>query len=121
MRTETHSTTRIIGTVLALFTLAALPGCGPGSESPTSKDTLVYGKAKDAVKLDPADITDGESSAVTGNIFDGLVQFKKNSTEVEPALATSWQTSADGKTWTFKLRPGVKFHDGTPCDAQAVR
>ena len=82
--------------------------------------TLVYGKPKDAVKIDPQNVTDGESFDVTRHIFENLVQFVPLKTEVRPGLATSWTTSKDGLTWTFKLRRGVKFHDGTPFDAQAV-
>lgn len=82
---------------------------------------IVYGKSKDAVKLDPADISDGESSAVTVNLFEPLIRFKDEKTEVEPALAESWETSPDKLTWTFHLRQGVKFHDGTPLNAEAVK
>ncbi len=82
--------------------------------------TLVYGKPKDAVKIDPQNITDGESFDVTRHIFENLVQFVDEKTEVRPGLAESWSVSNDGKTWTFKLRRGVKFHDGTPFNAQAV-
>jgi len=82
---------------------------------------MVFAKSKDANRLDPADVTDGESSAVTENIFDGLLRFRDQSTEIEPALALSWHLSADRRTYTFKLRPGVKFHDETPCDAAAVK
>lgn len=82
---------------------------------------IIYGKSKDAVKLDPADISDGESSAVTVNLFEPLLRFKNEKTEVEPALAESWTVSKDNLTWTFKLRKGVVFHDGTPFDAEAVK
>jgi peptide/nickel transport system substrate-binding protein len=82
--------------------------------------TLVYAKPKDAVKIDPQNITDGESFDVTRHIFENLVQFVEEKTEVRPGLAESWSTSNDGKTWTFKLRRNVKFHDGTPFNAQAV-
>jgi peptide/nickel transport system substrate-binding protein len=54
------------------------------------------------------------------NIFEGLVRYKAGSTEVEPDLATSWESSPDGLVWTFHLRQGVKFHDGTPFNADAV-
>ncbi len=82
--------------------------------------TLVYGKPKDAVKLDPQNVTDGESFDVTRHIFENLVQFVDEKTEVRPGLAESWTASKDGLTWTFKLRRGVRFHDGTPFNAQAV-
>ncbi|MBC7541369.1 MAG: ABC transporter substrate-binding protein, partial [Candidatus Sericytochromatia bacterium] len=81
---------------------------------------FVFAKAKDAVKLDPADIIDGESATVTNNIFESLVQFAPESTEIVPALATHWEITPDGKTYTFHLRPNVRFHDGTPCDADAI-
>lgn len=83
--------------------------------------TLIFAKSKDANRLDPADVTDGESSAVTENLFDGLVRFKDESTDIEPALATSWETRPDGLGYTFHLRKAVKFHDGTPLDAAAVK
>ncbi|WP_170109461.1 ABC transporter substrate-binding protein [Melghirimyces profundicolus] len=57
---------------------------------------------------------------VVFHLFDGLVQFKNRDLEVEPALATDWDVSEDGKTWTFQLRKGVKFHDGTDFNADAV-
>ncbi|MEK7433951.1 MAG: ABC transporter substrate-binding protein [Cyanobacteriota bacterium] len=84
-------------------------------------DSLVFGKAKDAVKLDPADISDGESSAVTQNIFETLVKYKDESTEVEPHLAESWKVSDDGLTFTFTLKKGIKFHDGSEFNAEAVK
>ncbi len=74
----------------------------------------------DSASLDPARTDDGEASKVIANLFEGLVRFQDGSTEVEPALAVSWETSADGKEWTFHLREGVTFHDGTPFDADAV-
>ena len=81
---------------------------------------LIYGRGGDSVSLDPAKETDGESLNVCDNIFDTLVQFKSGTTEVEAGLAESWTVSADGLTFTFKLRPNVKFHDGTPFNADAV-
>ncbi|HEY9723258.1 MAG TPA: ABC transporter substrate-binding protein [Oscillatoriaceae cyanobacterium] len=82
---------------------------------------LVFGKAKDAVKLDPAQIDDSESSVVTENIFETLVRFKPGTTIPEPDLATDWAISPDGRRYTFHLRRGVRFHDGTPCDAAAIK
>lgn len=82
---------------------------------------LVVAKPHDPVGLDPANVTDLESLQVTRQIFDTLVQFKPDSTEIEPALAESWIISEDGLSITFHLRPKIKFHDGTPCDAQAVK
>ncbi|HLQ32552.1 MAG TPA: ABC transporter substrate-binding protein [Chloroflexota bacterium] len=84
-------------------------------------NTFAWGKSGDAVKLDPAIIDDGESSEVTHAMFEGLVRFKPGTTDVEPALAEKWQASSDGLTWTFNLRKGVKFHDGTDFNADAVK
>ena len=82
--------------------------------------TLIFGRGGDSVGLDPSHEIDGESFKVCENIYDTLVQYKDESTELEPALATSWESSADGLTWTFHLRQGVTFHDGTPFNAEAV-
>lgn len=106
--------------LLLAVTFSALLACQ--IKPPVEADRyIVFGKSKDAVTLDPADTTDGESSAVVVNIFEPLLRFQREKTLVEPCLATSWQVSADKLTWTFKLRPGVRFHDGTPLDAYAVK
>jgi len=108
--------------------LGLLVACGDsGSSGSSATDgaggpptVFIWGKSDDAVKLDPAVVTDGESVMVCTNIFDTLVIFKPGSTEIMPWLAESWTTSDDGKVWTFQLRKGVKFHDGTPVNAAAV-
>jgi len=82
--------------------------------------TLVYGRGGDSVGLDPAYETDGNSFMVCDNIFEALVAYADESTQLEPGLAESWNISADGMTYTFHLRKGVKFHDGTPFNADAV-
>ena len=70
--------------------------------------------------FDPLYATDGETFRVARQMNEGLVTFKPGTADVEPALAESWEQSADGLTWTFKIRQGVTFHDGTPLDAAAV-
>ncbi len=82
--------------------------------------TLVIGRSADSVTLDPARSNDTESSKVISNIFEGLVRYKDDSLEVEPALASAWETYNDGRMWIFHLRKGVRFHDGTPFNAEAV-
>ncbi len=82
--------------------------------------TLVFGTSADPVVLDGALVSDGESIRVLDQIFEGLVGLKPGTTEIEPALATEWEATPDGKVWTFTLREGVKFHDGTDFNAEAV-
>jgi peptide/nickel transport system substrate-binding protein len=91
-----------------------------GAAAPASAQTFVFGAQGEPVQLDPAVITDGISSRLTRQMFDGLVKYRGATTEVEPALAEKWEVSRDGKVWTFQIRRSVKFHDGTPLDAAAV-
>ncbi|MEN3360629.1 MAG: peptide/nickel transport system substrate-binding protein [Mycobacteriales bacterium] len=86
----------------------------------SSKSTLVFAGSSDPKSLDPAFVSDGESIRVTRNIYEGLVGLKPGTTEVEPKLATEWTASADGTQYTFKLRQGVKFSDGSTFDAAAA-
>lgn len=72
--------------------------------------TLVFGKAADAVTMDPAHATDGETFNATVQIYDRLVHFKYGSTDIEPGLAESWKISKDGLEYVFYLRKGVTFH-----------
>ena len=88
--------------------------------APKKGGTLIFGRGGDSVGLDPAYETDGNSFMICDNIFEGLVAYQDESTALEPGLAKSWTISPDGKTYTFNLRKGVKFHDGTPFNADAV-
>jgi len=90
------------------------------ADTPKMGGTLVFGRGGDSVGLDPAYETDGNSFLVCDNIYEALVFYKDESTALEPGLASSWDISKDGKTYTFHLRKGVKFHDGTPFNADAV-
>lgn len=81
---------------------------------------LVFGSSGDVSRLDPGDVTDGESISRMDNIFEGLVEYEAGSTEIKPCLAESWDVSEDGKEIVFHLRKGVKFHDGTDFNADAV-
>jgi len=83
--------------------------------------TLVVGLVAEPVNLDPPQVTDLNSNRVSRRIAETLVAFAEESTRVEPHLAESWTISRDGLTYTFKLRKGIKFHDGTPFDAEAVK
>jgi peptide/nickel transport system substrate-binding protein len=83
--------------------------------------TLVVALPGDITRTDPAMVDDSNSSYVMQNVMEGLVALAPGSTsEIVPALAEKWETSADGLTYTFHLRSGVKFHDGTDVDADAV-
>ena len=107
----------------ALITLVLLVSVYPMNSlanNPVIGGTLIFGRGGDSVGLDPAHEEDGESFKVCENIYDTLVQYRDESAEVEPALAESWESSDDGLTWTFHLRRGVKFHDGTPFNADAA-
>ncbi len=91
-----------------------------GADTAVTGGTLIWGRGGDSVSLDLAQATDGESIKAGIQVLENLVIFGKDSMNVEPQLAESWKVSDDGLTWTFKLRKGVKFHDGYPFNAQAV-
>jgi len=93
---------------------------GQSGNQAKSGGTMTFGAAGAPEALDPFYVTDGESFRVSRQIFDSLVTFKPGTADVAPALAESWEPSEDGKTWTFKLVSGVKFHDGTDFNAEAV-
>lgn len=106
---------------LALALLLFLLGVVGSVLAGPRQGTLVFGRSADASYLDPAMFLDNESAKVIENIFDGLVRYRDDSTLIEPSLATSWTVSPDGLVFTFALRKGVFFHDGTPFNAQAAQ
>ncbi len=103
----------VTGAVLALALVAA---------PVMAQQHLVIAQAGEPDTLDPPSHTTDFAAEVMRMIFEHLVRFAehKGSLEIEPALATSWEQSDDGLTWTFDLRQGVTFHDGTPFNADAV-
>ncbi|WML38495.1 ABC transporter substrate-binding protein [Neobacillus sp. OS1-2] len=92
----------------------------PATSNGSKKDTLVYGRGGDSTSLDPITTTEGEAFKVTENIFETLLEYGEKDTTVQPGLAEKWEPSEDGLTYTFHLRQGVKFHDGTDFNAEAV-
>lgn len=108
----------LLVTVMALFFFVP-------SAFAVGKDTLVVGVTSDIHTLDPAVSSDNYDWRQIYPSYDRLVKYKvvggKGSTEVEPMVAESWSVSPDGKVWTFKIRKGIKFNDGTSLDAKAVK
>jgi peptide/nickel transport system substrate-binding protein len=100
--------------------VTALVGAAVGATNASAAGTLVFAASADPIVLDGALVSDGESARAVFQIFESLVALRPGSTKVEPLLATSWKASADSKTWTFSLRPGVTFHDATKLNAAAV-
>ena len=91
-----------------------------GAAASASAQVLEIGADQSPAGLDPHIITAFASFVVVNNtIYEGLTAIDKN-LNVVPSLAESWTVSPDGKTYTFKLRSGVKFHDGSPMDANDV-
>lgn len=101
--------------ILDLVIVASMIG-----DSTSEMSTVIFGRGGDSVTLDPSQMLDGESAKVCDMVYDTLVQYRGTTTDIEPALAETWESSADGLTWTFHVRQGVKFHDDTPLNANAV-
>jgi peptide/nickel transport system substrate-binding protein len=107
---------------LQITALAACAGFAFGApQTHAAKETIILGMALEPPHLDP---TAGAAAAIDeivyANIFEGLTRINRNG-EVKPALAESWDLSGDGTVYTFKLREGVKFHDGSIFDAEDVK
>src|ERR1051325_10356454 len=103
---------------VAVAVAVGLEGCS--SASSTDRRTLIDSRdTYDPRSLDPAMSTDVPTGRAVGYLFDGLTTLDA-SANVKPGLATRWDVSPDGKRYVFHLRPGVRFHDGTPLTARQV-
>ncbi|OOY22058.1 ABC transporter substrate-binding protein [Thioclava sp. DLFJ5-1] len=109
------------GLLISGVATGVLMGTGLPSMAATPPGVLVVGQIAEPKALDPAAVTAVNDFRILMNLYDGLVRYKSGTLEVEPALAESWDISDDGKTYTFHLRQGVKFHDGSDFDAEAVK
>jgi peptide/nickel transport system substrate-binding protein len=132
------------GGIAAVVGLALLAGCGGGGGNSSQKaslkgasgvsqstacqgapvrgGSLVYERQAETQTLDPLNILNGNGDIFTYNIiYNGLVRSDPNGSQrLVPALASKWTRSADGRTYTFTLRPGIKFSNGQPVTAQDV-
>src|SRR5215217_1867955 len=117
---------KLSGAGLAGVALVGIAGCGGGGTigggGGGGSSTFIFGRGADSVCLDPVNATDGESFRATRQVMDTLLRFKPESFDLAPALATEIPVAQDGgRTYTLKLRKGVKFHDGTEFNADAVK
>ncbi len=105
--------------LLSATAIAVLALAGTSLSAPAhAQKTLVIGIQADPTGLDPEAVLNNTSGFVMATIYDSLVRYKPGTVDVEPALAQSWDVTPDGLTYTFHLRKGVKFQDGSPFNAK---
>lgn len=104
-----------------LLAVVALLGALAGGAEAAAEKAFVYHLNAAPDVLDPAKCNNVRCQRVMWAIYEPLVNLSKDLRTITPALAESWDVSADGLTYTFRLRRSVTFHDGTPFDAAAVK
>ncbi len=127
------SFTRVLVLILALLVLQSLVACA-GKEPATSpdatasngqaessyKDTLIWAQGADVTSLDPHQGKETPAVEVSCQIFDTLVTIDPETGEIIPQIAESWEQK-DAQTYVFKIRQGIKFHDGSDLTAEDVK
>ncbi|MDQ0943440.1 ABC transporter substrate-binding protein [Streptomyces sp. V1I1] len=109
---------RAVALALALGCVAT--GCGSGAAGGGRDGRITYAVDSQPDCMDPQISPYDITAALSRNVFDSLVTMDARG-QIGPWLATSWTISGDGRTYTFRLREGVRFHDGTPFTATAVK
>jgi peptide/nickel transport system substrate-binding protein len=104
-----------------LVLMLVLPAAAAPPPSRVPANVLVFGGViSDSISLDPAEAFEFASVWVANQVYDTLVDFSRDFTRAVPKAAISWTASADLTTYTFRLRPGMRFHSGNPVTASAV-
>jgi peptide/nickel transport system substrate-binding protein len=108
--------------VLARLMALALAAAGLPLQAATPKDTLVVAMAfDDIISLDPAEVFEISAGELMGNAYDRLLRYDvQDPSKLLPEVASAWAVSADGRTYTFTLKPGLKFASGNPLTAEDV-
>jgi len=106
--------------IIFIISIILLCSCAIAQESPKFGGSIKIGLPADITTIYPWKMTDTETVYVLENVYEPLIRLKKESAGIEPGLATDWAPSSDYKTWTVHLRKNVKFHDGSPFNADAV-
>ncbi len=106
--------------ILAVVVMVLLVASLTSAQAPRRGGTLRVGLDADTTGMDPHFASAAVDRQVYQNLYDKLVDINQD-LEIVPMLATSWALSNSGRTLTFKLRPNVVFHDGTPFNAEAVK
>ncbi|GAA2055001.1 ABC transporter substrate-binding protein [Streptomyces cheonanensis] len=115
---------RTLAAIAAIGVIAT--GCssdrdnGGDSGGSGSTGTFVFGAAGDPASLDPSLASDGETFRVTRQVFETLIDHKPGTSELEGGLAETWESNDTGTEWTFNLRDGVTFHDGSDLTGEVV-
>ena len=114
-----------IATIAAATAIALLAAsfAATGSAAEETKQVFSAAYATSFPDLDPS-TSSSDENAILANVYEPLVWYRVNENGegyLEPALATAWSPSDDGLEWTFSLRQGVTFHDGTPFTSEAVK
>jgi peptide/nickel transport system substrate-binding protein len=120
---------RVLAASAAVLTAVTVSACASsdrdsggdgGNAAQQTGGTLVFGSTSDPTNLDPAFASDGETFRVLRQIYEGLLTTEPGGVEPVPGLAEDYEVSDDGLEYTFTLRDGVTFHDGTDFNADAV-
>src|SRR5215216_5587951 len=123
-----RSPRRLAAAAAAAALAVTLAACATSERGDTGQEggagatggTFVFGAPGAPDNFDPVFAQDGETFRPARQMFDTLITYKQGTADLEPGLALEWTPSADFTEWTFKLRPNVKFHDGTEFNAEAV-
>ena len=105
--------------VATLAVLVGLALAGPVAAAPAG--TVTFAIPSEPPTVDPAIEVAGPGYRVLFQLYEGLLEYRGTTTELAPALAQSWRVAPDGTSIELKLRPNVKFHDGSTLDAETVK